>query len=90
MKSNCRNTSPAGRLDHWWVCEQWLRDIGMTQYSSRFREHLIDGRVLASLTKKDLEKFMGMEGRKVHQESVLRGVQLLNMLQFNKQVYLWA
>ena len=80
------NTSPAGKLDHWWVCEQWLRDVALTQYVSRFREHLIDGRTLASLSRKDLEKFLGMDGKKLHQESVLRGVQLLTMLAFNKEV----
>nr|CAB3257978.1 kazrin [Phallusia mammillata] len=79
------NMSAAGQLDHWWVSEQWLRDIGLTQYASRFREHLIDGRTLASLSRKDLERHLGMEGKKCHLESALRGIQLLHMLGFNIQ-----
>ena len=78
--------SAAGQLDHWWVSEQWLRDVGLTQYASRFREHLIDGRTLASLTRKDFERHLGMDGKKPHQDSALRGVQLLQMLAFNSQV----
>ncbi|CAK8691010.1 unnamed protein product [Clavelina lepadiformis] len=79
------NMSAAGQLDHWWVSEQWLRDVGLTQYASRFREHLIDGRTLASLTRKDFERHLGMDGKKPHQDSALRGVQLLQMLAFNSQ-----
>jgi len=81
-----RTMSPAGHLDHWWVSEQWLIDVGLTQYASRFREHLIDGRTLASLTRRDLERYLGMEGKKQHQESALRGVQLLRMMEFNLEV----
>uniref|UniRef100_H2YB27 SAM domain-containing protein n=1 Tax=Ciona savignyi TaxID=51511 RepID=H2YB27_CIOSA len=79
------NMSAAGQLDHWWVCEQWLRDVGLTQYASRFREHLIDGRTLCSLTRKDLDRHLGMEGKKTHQDSALRGIELLRMLSFNTQ-----
>ncbi|XP_078488942.1 kazrin isoform X1 [Ciona intestinalis] len=78
------NMSAAGQLDHWWVCEQWLRDVGLTQYASRFREHLIDGRTLHSLSRKDLERHLGME-KKSHQESAMRGIELLRMLAFNTQ-----
>lgn len=73
-----------GSLDHWWVSERWLRDIGLPQYTCLFRKHLVDGRVLQSLTRKDLEKSFGID-RKLHQKSILRGIELLRMLDFNAQ-----
>lgn len=76
------NMSAAGHLDHWWVSEQWLKDIALSQYAPKFREHLVDGRVLASLTKKDLEKYMGMNNR-YHQESMIYGIKMLKMFNFD-------
>ena len=77
--------SAAGHLDHWWVSEQWLKDIALSQYAPKFREHLVDGRVLASLTKKDLEKYMGMNNR-YHQESMIYGIKMLKMFNFDVKV----
>lgn len=80
------NMSPAGQLDHWWVSEHCLMDIGLAQYASSFRKNLVDGRVLGSLTRKDLERYLGMEGKKSHQDSILRTIELLTMLGFDRQV----
>lgn len=76
--------SCAGQLDHWWVSEHWLTDIGMSQYADKFQENLVDGRVLDSLSRKDLEKLLGIDNKK-HQDAIIRGIELLAMLGFDKQ-----
>ena len=75
-----------GNLDHWWVSEQWLNDVSLSQYASKFREHLVDGRVLASLNRKELDKIMGIHD-KGHQESLLCGIKLLKMFNFDVKVF---
>ena len=72
-------------LDHTWVANCWVRDLGLTQYCSIFDHHLIDGRLLNILSKKDLEKYLGMT-RKFHQASILYGIELLRILHFDKEV----
>jgi len=76
------NMTSQGNLDHWWVSEQWLNDVSLSQYASKFREHLVDGRVLASLSRKELDKIMGIHD-KSHQESLLCGIKLLKMFNFD-------
>ncbi|XP_039250184.2 kazrin-like isoform X3 [Styela clava] len=76
--------SAAGQLDHWWVSEHWMRDVGLSQYASKFRENLVDGRVLNSLTRKDLERHLGIDSKR-HQDSIIKGIELLSMLGFDKQ-----
>ncbi|XP_022085514.1 kazrin-like [Acanthaster planci] len=75
----------AGDLDHRWVARTWLNDLGLGQYSLQFESERIDGRVLNSLTKKDLEKHLGIT-RKFHQVSLLHGIELLRRIQFDKGV----
>lgn len=74
--------SNAGQLDHWWVSEQWLSDVSLGQHAPKFREHLVDGRVLSSLTRKDLDKHLEIRNRH-HQESALFGIKLLRMFNFD-------
>jgi len=76
------NISPAGQLDHWWISDRWLSDLSMTQYSAKFREHLIDGRMLSSLSKKEIEKNFGITN-KLHQESLMCGIKLLQIFDFD-------
>lgn len=76
--------SCAGQLDHWWVSEQWLTEIGMPQHADVFQENLIDGRMLDNLTRKDLERHLNIESKK-HQDSIIRGIELLSMLGFDRQ-----
>ena len=75
----------AGNLDHRWVARSWLNDLGLGQYSLQFESERIDGRVLNSLTKKDLEKHLGIT-RKFHHVSLLHGIELLRRIHFDKGV----
>uniref|UniRef100_A0A8C4SGR6 SAM domain-containing protein n=1 Tax=Erpetoichthys calabaricus TaxID=27687 RepID=A0A8C4SGR6_ERPCA len=59
-----------------WVAKAWLCDIGLPQYSQNFLKHLVDGRVLRSLTRRDLEKHLSIT-KKFHQVSILLGIELL-------------
>ncbi len=75
------------RLDHTWVAHRWLADIGLPQYSPGFEAQLVDGRLLNVLSRKDLERHLGVN-RKFHQASLLHGVELLRRLDFDKEVYI--
>lgn len=55
------------------------------QYASVFKLNLVDGRVLASLQKKDLEKHFGMHKRH-HQASLIAGVEFLRKYDFDINV----
>ncbi|KAG7280520.1 hypothetical protein CRUP_022050 [Coryphaenoides rupestris] len=71
-------------LDHYWVACSWLADVGLPQYAQSFREQLVDGRVLGSLSRRDLELQLGVSER-FHQSSLLLAVQLLQQLGFDKE-----
>lgn len=64
------------KLDHWWVVNEWLPSIGLNQYKGTFRENLVDGRVLNSLTRKDIERHLNIVDRS-HQTSISLGIELL-------------
>lgn len=72
-------------MDDIWVSEVWLRSIGLGQYCDNFRGYLIDGRLLNTLKKKELEKHLNVS-RKFHQASIFCGIELLRMFKFDKQV----
>ena len=74
-------------MTHDWVAHHWLCDLGLGQYSMAFDMRLVDGRVLNSLTKSDLEKHLGVR-QSSHVHSILMGIELLRQLKFNKQVSL--
>ncbi|CAN8015041.1 unnamed protein product, partial [Ixodes persulcatus] len=69
-------------VTHTWVCGEWLSSLGLPSYGEAFREQLVDGRVLDTLSRRDLEKRLGVASRQ-HQASLLRGVQLLRTLRFD-------
>ncbi|KAF0302318.1 Kazrin-A [Amphibalanus amphitrite] len=73
------------QLNHGWVAAEWLPDIGLAQYAELFSAHLMDGRMLAHLTKKDMERYLNVT-RKFHQVSMMHGIQLLRLLQFDRQI----
>ncbi|KAK2841187.1 hypothetical protein Q7C36_012766 [Tachysurus vachellii] len=77
--------SYAADLDHHWVAQAWLNDVGLPQYSQFFHTHLVDGRLLSTLTRADLEKHLHVS-KKAHQTSLLLGIQLLHILNFNKEL----
>ena len=72
-------------MDHTWVAHRWIQDLGLPQYSVPLGTHLIDGRLLNVLSKKDMEKHLSIH-RKFHQASLLHGVELLRMMHFDKEV----
>lgn len=55
-----------------WVATEWLPDIGLPQYAESFLHSFVDARMLDTLSKKELEKFLGVT-RKFHQASVVHG-----------------
>ncbi|XP_052460126.1 kazrin-A isoform X2 [Carassius gibelio] len=77
--------SKAADLDHHWVAQAWLTDVGLPQYSQFFHTHLVDGRLLSTLTRTDLEKHLHMS-KKAHQNSLLLGIQLLHTLNFDREI----
>jgi len=72
-------------MDHHWVAKAWLSDVGLPQYSQAFHNHLVDGRLLNSLTRRDLERHLNIT-KKIHQVSLLLGIELLHLLSFDKEV----
>ncbi|XP_073723886.1 kazrin-A isoform X3 [Misgurnus anguillicaudatus] len=77
--------SKAADMDHHWVAQAWLTDVGLPQYSQFFHTHLVDGRLLSTLTHADLDKHMHVS-KKSHQSSLLLGIQLLHTLNFDKEI----
>lgn len=72
-------------MDHHWVAKAWLSDVGLPQYSQAFHNHLVDGRLLNSLTRRDLERHLNIT-KTFHQVSLLLGIELLHLLNFDKEV----
>lgn len=60
------------QLSHTWVASEWLPDIGLPQYAEPFLHSMVDARMLDTLSKKELEKFLGVT-RKFHQASIVHG-----------------
>ncbi|XP_022077017.2 kazrin-A-like [Acanthochromis polyacanthus] len=81
---NGRGLSKAADMDHHWVAKAWLSDVGLPQYSQAFHTHLVDGRMLNSLTRRDLERHLNIT-KKFHQVSLLLGIELLHLLSFDKE-----
>uniref|UniRef100_A0A3P9J0D0 Kazrin, periplakin interacting protein n=1 Tax=Oryzias latipes TaxID=8090 RepID=A0A3P9J0D0_ORYLA len=81
---NGKGLSKAADMDHHWVAKAWLNDVGLPQYSQAFQTHLVDGRVLNSLTRLDLEYHLNVT-KKFHQVSLLLGIELLHLLSFEKE-----
>lgn len=77
--------SKLSEMDHHWVSTSWLSDVGLPQYSQTFQTQLVDGRVLNSLSRRDLERFLNISDH-FHQTSLLLAIQLLQMLSFDKEV----
>uniref|UniRef100_A0A671P0Q3 SAM domain-containing protein n=1 Tax=Sinocyclocheilus anshuiensis TaxID=1608454 RepID=A0A671P0Q3_9TELE len=76
--------SKAADMDHHWVSKTWLSDVGLPQYSQVFHNQLVDGRVLNSITRRDLETIFNVTN-KFHVTSILSAIQLLQMLNFDKE-----
>ncbi|KAG7196433.1 hypothetical protein KM043_018537 [Ampulex compressa] len=72
------------QLGHTWVSSEWLPDLGLAQYSESFATNMVDARMLDHLSKKELEKLLGVS-RKFHQASIVHGIHLLRMLNYDRQ-----
>ncbi|KAK9716745.1 SAM domain (Sterile alpha motif) [Popillia japonica] len=72
------------QLGHTWVSSEWLPDLGLSQYSDTFAANLVDARMLEHLSKKELEKYLGVT-RKFHQASVVHGIHLLRIMKYDRQ-----
>ncbi|KAJ6641775.1 Kazrin [Pseudolycoriella hygida] len=73
-----------GQLGHTWVASEWLPDIGLPQYTETFLHSLVDARMLDTLSKKELEKFLNVT-RKFHQASIVHGIHVLRILKYDRQ-----
>ncbi len=71
-----------GEIGNEWLCDVWLKEVGLCQLLDAFKMHLIDGRVLASLSKKDLEKYFGLPKKSV-QTSLFLAIDLLRKYEFD-------
>ncbi|XP_054287753.1 kazrin [Macrosteles quadrilineatus] len=72
------------QLGHTWVSSEWLPDLGLAQYSESFAANMVDARMLDHLSKKELEKYLGVT-RKFHQASIVHGIHLLRMMKYDRQ-----
>ncbi|KRF80440.1 kazrin isoform X2 [Drosophila virilis] len=72
------------QLGHTWVATEWLPDIGLPQYAEPFLQSLVDARMLDTLSKKELEKFLGVT-RKFHQASIVHGIHVLRIVKYDRQ-----
>lgn len=72
------------QLGHTWVSSEWLPDLGLAQYAENFATNMVDARMLDHLSKKELEKFLGVT-RKFHQASIVHGIHLLRMMKYDRQ-----
>lgn len=56
------------------------------KYSESFTSNMVDARMLEHLSKKELEKFLGVT-RKFHQASIVHGIHLLRIMKYDRQVF---
>ncbi|XP_013165229.1 PREDICTED: kazrin isoform X6 [Papilio xuthus] len=73
-----------GHLTHAWVAAEWLPDLGLSQYAESFLANLVDARMLDTISKKELEKYLGVT-RKFHQASIVHGIHLLRIMKYDRQ-----
>ena len=69
-------------INNHWLCNVWLGDIGLINLKDIFKANLVDGRVLASLQRKDLEKYLGI-CKRTQQTSLLLAIDLLRQYEFD-------
>lgn len=62
-----------------------IKKIVLLQYSESFTSNMVDARMLEHLSKKELEKYLGVT-RKFHQASIVHGIHLLRIMKYDRQV----
>ncbi|XP_065186270.1 kazrin-like [Sycon ciliatum] len=75
----------SGEMDHIWVATVWLQQLGLSQHSDSLLNNLVDGAVLNSLTRRDMERHLGIT-RKFHQASLMYGIEVLRKCDFDRQI----
>lgn len=53
-------------MDHTWVATVWMQQLGLGQHADTVMTNLVDGRVLNSLTRREIDKMLGIN-RRFHQ-----------------------
>ena len=66
---NSRRNVKLSKLDHTWISLSWLKDLGLSQFSELFEKNLVDGRMVNTFARKELEKIFGMT-KKSHQVKI--------------------
>lgn len=82
--SSAQHPSPNILFTYRWVSSEWLPDIGLPQYIESFMSCLVDARMLDTLSKKELEKMLGVT-RKFHQASIVHGIHVLRLVKYDRQ-----
>lgn len=74
----------AEKLTSSWITGEWLPGLGLPQFGPVFEAQLVDGRILDHISAKELEKNFTMIS-KTHVSSILAGIELLRLFDFDKK-----
>lgn len=85
--AECRKYPLIGQVSAQYVRDYFLPSCGLAHLSGMFYSLRIDGRLLNSIQRKHLDKYLNIT-RKLHQTSLLTGIELLRRFKFDSKVAL--